>query len=91
MTESTWRLVVAASAGRSLDQLPEKFAAAIVEFMLGPLLQNPRKVAHPLQRDLLGLYSARKRSYRVIFQLDDEAGTVQVVRIDHRSDAYRSR
>ena len=91
MTEPTWHLVVAASADRTLDKLPEKFAAAIVEFMLGPLLQNPRRVAHPLQRDLIGLYSARKGPYRVIFQLDEEERTVQVVRIDHRSNAYRSR
>ena len=86
---STWQLVVAASAERKLGQLPEKFAAAIVEFMLGPLLENPRKVGRPLQRELLGLYSARRGSYRVVFQLDEEARRVMVLRIDHRSDVYR--
>ena len=86
---SNWQLVVAASAERKLGQLPEKFAAAIVEFMLGPLLENPRKVGRPLQRELLGLYSARRGSYRVVFQLDEEARRVMVLRIDHRSDVYR--
>ena len=86
---SNWQLVVAASAERKLGQLPEKFAAAIVEFMLGPLLGNPRKVGRPLQRELLGLYSARRGSYRVVFQLDEEARRVMVLRIDHRSDVYR--
>ena len=86
---STWQLVVAASAERKLGQLPEKFAAAIVEFMLGPLLENPRKVGRPLKRELLGLYSARRGSYRVVFQLDEEARRVMVLRIDHRSDVYR--
>ena len=88
---STWQLIVAASAERKLGQLPEKFAAAIVEFMLGPLLENPRKVGRPLQRELLGLYSARRGSYRVVFQLDEEARRVMVLRIDHRSDVYRPR
>ncbi|MDA8271056.1 MAG: type II toxin-antitoxin system RelE/ParE family toxin [Actinomycetota bacterium] len=88
---STWHLVVAASAERKLGQLPEKIAAAIVEFMLGPLLENPRKVGRPLRRELLGLYSARRGSYRVVFQLDEEKRTVHVVRIDHRSDVYRPR
>ena len=86
---SNWQLVVAASAERRLGQLPEKFAAAIVEFMLGPLLENPRKVGRPLKRELLGLYSARRGSYRVVFQLDEEARRVMVLRIDHRSDVYR--
>lgn len=88
---SSWRLVVAASAERKLGQLPEKFAAAIVEFMLGPLLENPRKVGSPLQRDLLGLYSARRGSYRVVFQLDEIERKVLVLRIEHRSDVYRPR
>ena len=88
---STWQLVVAASAERKLGQLPEKFAAAIVEFMLGPLLENPRKVGRPLQRELLGLYSARRGSYRVVFRLDEEERRVVVLRIDHRSDVYRPR
>ena len=88
---SNWQLVVAASAERKLGQLPEKFAAAIVEFMLGPLLENPRKVGRPLQRELLGLYSARRGSYRVVFRLDEEVRRVVVLRIDHRSDVYRPR
>ncbi|TAN29478.1 MAG: type II toxin-antitoxin system RelE/ParE family toxin [Actinomycetota bacterium] len=59
--------------------------------MLGSLLENPRKVGRPLQRELLGLYSARRGSYRVVFRLDEEARRVFVLRIDHRSDVYRPR
>jgi mRNA-degrading endonuclease RelE of RelBE toxin-antitoxin system len=80
---------VATSAERKLAKLPDKFATAIVEFMLGPLLGNSRKVGRPLQRVLLGLYSARRGSYRVIYELEEESKTVKVLRIDHRSDAYR--
>jgi len=35
-----WRLVVAASAKRGLDRVPPKLASAIVELMLGPLVDN---------------------------------------------------
>ena len=35
MTEPRWQLVITASAERQLDRLPEKIAAAVVEFMLG--------------------------------------------------------
>ena len=90
MTSEPWHLVVAASAERSLRRLPEKVAAAIVEFLTGPLLDNPERVGGLLQRELSGLRSARRGSYRVVYQLDVEQRVVQVVRIDHRADVYRS-
>ena len=86
-----WRLVVAAPAERSLSKLAEGVAAAIVEFMVGPLAEAPTIVGKPLQRDLAGYWSARRGSYRVIYRLDDDQHQIIVVRIEHRSDAYRRR
>jgi len=88
---SRWRLHVAASAERSLAKLPERIATAVVEFLLGPLLEDPKLVGKALQRELSGMYSARRGAYRVIYRLDDEDRLVTVLRIEHRSDAYRSR
>lgn len=87
----SWTLVLATSAERSLERLPQKVAAATVEFMLGPLIEDPRRVGHPLRRELAGLWSARKGAYRIIYELNDPEHEVQVVRIDHRSDVYRRR
>lgn len=47
VSEPGYRLVVAASAERSLARLPEAVAAAVVEFMVGPLVANPHRVGHP--------------------------------------------
>ena len=91
MTEPLWALRVAASAERQLSRLPGRVAAAVVEFMIGPLCDNPRRVGHPLQRELAGLWSARRGAYRVVYEIDDTASTVTVLRIDHRSDVYRPR
>ena len=66
MTDAAYALRVAASAERQLARLPERIAAAVVEFMLGPLCDNPRRVGHPLQRDLAGLWSARRGAYRLV-------------------------
>jgi mRNA interferase RelE/StbE len=74
-----------------LARLPEAAAAAIVEFMVGPLATSPRRVGHPLQRELAGLWAARRGPYRVVYEVDDEKGVVGVLRIDHRADVYRSR
>jgi mRNA interferase RelE/StbE len=84
-------LKVSASAERSLARLPEKAAAAIVEFMLGPLLENPDRVGHPLRGPFTGLQSARRGPYRVVYEIDEHEGVVRVLRIDHRADVYRRR
>lgn len=89
MTE--WQLRSAATAERQLSRLPERVAAAVVEFMVGPLCENPRRVGHQLQRELAGLWSARRGAYRVVYEIDDASHTVTVLRIDHRSDVYRPR
>ena len=91
MTEPVWALRLATSAERQLARLPERVAAAVVEFMVGPLCGNPRRVGHPLQRELAGLWSARRGAYRVVYEIDDAISTVTVLRIEHRSDVYRPR
>ena len=84
-----WRLVVASSAERGLHRLPPKVASAIVEFMVGPLLENPHLMGKPLLRELSGYQAARRGVYQIIYRINEEAGTVVVVRIDHRSRVYR--
>ncbi len=88
---SPWTLVVARPAERTLRRLPESVAAAVVEFMLGPLLDEPRQVGKPLQRELAGYHSARRGAYRIVYRIDEKSETVNVVRIEHRSQAYRPR
>ena len=61
----------------------------MVEFMLGPLVQAPRPVGHPLQRELTGLWSARRGAYRIVYELNEAGLMVKAVRIDHRADVYR--
>lgn len=82
---------MAASAERGLNRLPPKVASAIVDFMVGPLVDDPHRVGKPLLRELSGYLAARRGVYRIIYRVNEEAGTVEVVRIDHRSRIYRSR
>ena len=70
--------------------LSESVAAAVIEFLTGTLPENPRRVGHALRNELTGLWSARRGSYRIIYEINDDARTVNVVRVDHRRDAYRS-
>lgn len=83
-------LRVTKSAKRRLNRLPESVAAAVVEFMLGALIDNPQRVGEQLRRELADLRSARRGGYRVVYEIDEAQRLVIVLRIDHRSVVYRS-
>ena len=85
------RVVVARTAARRLaEALPDAVAAACIEFVFGPLAQDPRRVGAPLRKPFEGQWRARRGEYRVRYRIDDETRTVYVLDIDHRRDAYRS-
>lgn len=86
----TYRVLVARTAARQLtDQLPEAVAAACVEFLYGPLAQNPHRVGAPLRKPFEGHRRARRGEYRVRYSVDDDARTIHVLDISHRRDDYR--
>jgi len=88
--DSPYELRVTGPAQRQLNQLPDGTATAIVEFMLGALVDNPHRVGGPLQRELAGLRSARRGAYRIVYEIDETHKLVIVYRIEHRSTVYRT-
>lgn len=72
-----------------MDRLPEQVAAAIAELLTGDLVVAPRRVGKPLRRELAGTWSARRGSYRVLYEIDEKTRRIVVLRIDHRADIYR--
>jgi mRNA interferase RelE/StbE len=87
--EQRYSIRVTARAERDLQRLPEKIATACVQFIFGPLADNPQRVGKPLRGELEGLHSARRGDYRVIYGVVQEARTVEILHIDRRSDVYR--
>lgn len=86
-----YQIVVAGPAAAAIaEDLPEAVAAAVVELITGPLLDNPRRVGVALRDELEGLWSARRGTYRVLYRVDDTAHEVVVLRVSHRRDVYRS-
>jgi mRNA interferase RelE/StbE len=73
-----------------MTTIPLADAKAVGEFITGPLLEKPYVVGERLTNELTGYHSARQGAYRVIYRVDGQARTLHVVRIDHRSDVYRS-
>ncbi len=85
-----YELVLTPPAVRAVRSgLPEAVAAAVIQFLTGARLENPRRVGTPLKGQLEGIHSARRGTYRVLYRVNDATREVVVIRIDHRSEAYR--
>ncbi len=90
VTLDPYELVVAGPAARAIaEQLPEAVSAAVIDFITGALIENPHRVGRALRNELVGLRSARRGTYRVLYRIDDERREVTVLRVDHRGTAYR--
>lgn len=91
MSDEDYAVTWTSPAKRALRNLPEKAATAAVEFIYGSLSENQHRIGKPLRFELSGLRSARRGDYRIIYRIDEKQRTVQVVTLEHRSDAYRPR
>ncbi|MBA3924351.1 MAG: type II toxin-antitoxin system RelE/ParE family toxin [Nostocaceae cyanobacterium] len=61
-----------------------------VATIISSLEENPRSPKVKKLRHNQNLYRIPfKRHYRIIFKIDDESGVVLIIRIRHRSEAYR--
>jgi mRNA interferase RelE/StbE len=85
----TYRVVLTRSAARELQRLPDKVAPAIVEALYGAVSENPQRAGRRLSLQLEGRWSARRGEYRIVYQIDESAETVTVLRIGHRREVYR--
>lgn len=70
--------------------LPEAVAAAALEFIHGPLRDNPLRVGKRLDPPFADRHVARRGSYRIIYTVNDDVLLIRVVDIEHRRDAYRT-
>jgi mRNA interferase RelE/StbE len=84
---------MARPARRAISEvLPQDVAAAVVEFITGPLLEARYRVGKSLRDTLTGFHSARLGTqWRVLYRIDESKRVVVVQDIQHRSTAYRRR
>lgn len=88
--QDPYELVVTPPAVRAIrTRLPEAVAAAVIEFLTGPLITNAHRVGKPLRGNLAGVHSARRGTYRVLYRINEDPREVVVLRIEHRGAAYR--
>ena len=89
--DEPYELVVARPAARAIAEvLPERVAVAVIDLVTGPLLTDPTRVGKPLRRELAGIWSARRGTFRLLYRIDDTRHEVVVLRVEHRRDVYRT-
>ncbi|MCU1617744.1 MAG: plasmid stabilization system [Frankiales bacterium] len=60
MSAGRYTVLLSPGAKRAIEQeLPEAVAVAVVDFLYGPLAEDPHRVGKPLRFQLEGYWSAR--------------------------------
>jgi mRNA interferase RelE/StbE len=86
-----YEVEVTPEALRHLELLPDKVRAAALEAILGPIAENPQRAGKSLVGELLGLHSARRGDYRIVYEVLEDEQVVVVHRVQHRGRVYRPR
>lgn len=86
-----WLVKLDRSAEKELDRLDPQAARRILSFLFKRLRgsDDPRSVGEALAGELSGLWRYRIGDYRLICAIQDSTITVLVLKIAHRSKAYR--
>ena len=87
-----WKVELDPATERDLDRLDRQVALRILKFLYERVspLDDPRSIGSALRGGKFGeFWKYRVGDWRVICKIEDELVTVLVLRIRHRSTAYR--
>ena len=82
-----YRILILRRAMRDIAKLPREYGRLIGQHIDG-LAENPRPPDAKKLEAERG-YSLRVGVYRILYEIDDTARTVTVLRVRHRREAYR--
>jgi mRNA interferase RelE/StbE len=90
VTGEGYRIRYSRAARRALsDELPIHVVDAVLALIDGDLAREPARVGKPLRPPLEGTWSARRGTYRLLYEIDQQARAVTITAIESRTDAYR--
>jgi mRNA interferase RelE/StbE len=92
VTGQPYEIDLTRTARRALaERLPLDVVIGALEFIDGPLADNPQRVGKELDRPYHGVYSARvMQEWRVLYVIDEKQHRVIIRDISHRRDTYRA-
>lgn len=83
-----YSVIVSKRAEKMLDNIPNDYYQLIIKHLLD-LEQNPRPFGCIKLVDSENAYRIRVGVYRIIYTIKDDILTVEVIKIDHRSNVYK--
>ena len=83
-----YEITFARSARKELENLPEEWADRIIE-KISLLANTPRPMGATKLKGHKSLWRIRVADYRVIYEIDDRARTVDVSVVRHGREVYR--
>ncbi|MDR2473157.1 MAG: type II toxin-antitoxin system RelE/ParE family toxin [Tannerella sp.] len=75
-------------AQKQLMDLPLSIAGRIAVIIDG-LAENPRPSGSKKLQGYNNVYRIREADYRIIYRIENEILTVEIIKIGHRKDIYR--
>jgi len=83
----SYKVLIKPSAAKEIEGIPKKDRIRVVERIQG-LAQDPRPPGCE-KLSIQDRYRVRQGDYRMVFSIDDGAGTVLIVKVAHRREVYR--
>ncbi len=87
MTANRYTIIVARGAQKELDQLDRSMLNRIAP-KIDDLADDPRPALCRKLVNQANLWRVRVGDWRVLYEIDDDARTVRVIAVRHRSKAY---
>ncbi len=83
-----YKISIKSTAAKELEDIPKKELRKIIK-RIQSLAENPR--AHGAQK-LSGQeqYRVRQGDYRIVYSIEDKDSIIDIVKIGHRREIYRS-
>ena len=86
-----YQIAITGGARRDLsERLPEAVAAAAANLILGDLAADPHRLGKRLRPPLQDQHSARRGTFRILYEIDDDQRVVRILAVKPRKDAYTS-
>jgi len=85
----SYRLLIKTSARKEFETALERVDRQRLVRRIGGLADHPRPPGCEKLSGTNDRYRVRQGRYRVVYEIDDAARTVTVVKIGHRRDVYR--
>jgi len=83
-----YRLLIKPSAGKEIEALGQKKDRQRIVSRIAALAAEPRPLGCEKLAGAEGRYRIRQGQFRIVYAVDDDTRTVEVVKVGHRGEVY---